>query len=93
MSGTKIEEIKSQINEVKSIMIENIEKTVKRGDNLQDLLIKSEDLERDSKVFVNRSTKLKKFLYCKNIKLIIIIISVVILILAIIGLIIYFQVK
>lgn len=41
----KVTKLKSQVDEVKKIMTDNVEKVLQRGERLEDLMDKSEDLE------------------------------------------------
>lgn len=38
-------QLQSQVNEVKDVMTQNIEKVLQRGENLEDLMDKTTDLE------------------------------------------------
>lgn len=48
----KILKIQKEIDDIKDIMHVNIEKIIQRGDSIQDLLIKSENLSFSSKAFL-----------------------------------------
>ena len=37
--------LQSQVNEVKDVMTQNIEKVLERGENLEELMVKTTDLE------------------------------------------------
>lgn len=50
--------IQNQLDETKDIMIQNIESILARGESIQDLVDKTEDLESSSKVFFNNADKL-----------------------------------
>lgn len=43
--GDKISALQSHVNDVKQIMLENVQKVLERGECLDDLLSKTEDLE------------------------------------------------
>jgi len=81
----KISAIHAELDDVKNIMQENIEKVVKRGENLQDLELTTQQLEAESGSFRVRATQLKNSIWWGNIRMKIII-GVVILV--VIGLII-----
>eukprot|EP01128_Nolandella_sp_AFSM9_P003346 TRINITY_DN1430_c0_g1_i1.p1 TRINITY_DN1430_c0_g1~~TRINITY_DN1430_c0_g1_i1.p1 ORF type:complete len:203 (-),score=49.59 TRINITY_DN1430_c0_g1_i1:575-1183(-) len=59
----KIESIKKELDQVKEVMQENIEKVVQRGDQLNDLEDKTLELEGDASLFRGRATKLKTALW------------------------------
>jgi Synaptobrevin/VAMP-like protein len=40
-----VSQIHAQVEDVKRIMLDNVEKVIERGDRLDDLLSKTEDLE------------------------------------------------
>ena len=62
----KINLIRSSIVNVKESMIDNINAIVDRGEKIDVLVDKTEDLEENSKIFKNKSTELKrKTLYNK----------------------------
>ena len=41
----KLSTLQSQVNEVKDVMTQNIEKVLQRGENLEELMVRSTDLE------------------------------------------------
>ena len=55
--GDNFTQLQAQVNEVKGVMTENIEKVLQRGERLEDLIDKTEDLEqsvsRDHKSSLN----------------------------------------
>ncbi|KAL6548260.1 hypothetical protein OROGR_008681 [Orobanche gracilis] len=53
----KLLKVKAQVSEVKSIMLENIDKTLERGENLTNLNDKSEDLRYSPKNLRNKVRK------------------------------------
>jgi len=89
----KIRGIQTQVDQVKEIMMDNIEKVLARGEKLEDLDKKAEELMTNTSVFHKKSKKLKCEMFKKNMKLICIIVTVVLIILAIIGIILYTQFK
>jgi len=56
-SYCKLEKIKDDIEEIKEVMMNNIEEMLKRGDKLEDLIKKSNDLSIESKRFLKASQK------------------------------------
>ena len=45
VSSSKMEQVQGQVNEVKVILKDNIDKVLERGDRLDDLMDKTEDLQ------------------------------------------------
>jgi synaptobrevin homolog YKT6 len=56
----KIANLIAEVDEVKGIMKESIEKMIARGDTLESLITKSDELSVSSKVFIEQSKKLNK---------------------------------
>ncbi len=54
----KILKIQQDVDEVKSIMIKNLEDMLKRGERIEDIVSKSKELSEGSKTFVKESKKL-----------------------------------
>ena len=51
--GGPLSKLQAQVNEVKDVMTQNIEKVLERGERLEDLVDKTEDLEASvSRIFV-----------------------------------------
>jgi len=89
----KIRGLKEKVDEVKAVMLENIDKVLQRGEKLEDIDRKAEELNKQTEVFVKKSKRLKCDLFKKNIYLTIIIAVVCVVILGVIGVILYFKLK
>ncbi|XP_043550987.1 vesicle-associated membrane protein 8 isoform X6 [Chiloscyllium plagiosum] len=72
----KLSHIQGQVNDVKGIMSQNIEKVLERGEKLDDLIIKTDDLQASADTFQKTSTKIARKMWWKNTKMIIIIVDV-----------------
>jgi hypothetical protein len=83
-NSDKISQIKNKLDETKTIMIDNIDKVLERGEKIDGLCEKSELLVHEASHFEGQASSLKWAMYKKKIIMII----VVILILGLIGLII-----
>jgi synaptobrevin family protein YKT6 len=59
-SYSRIEDVKGKIEDVKEIMIKNIELILERGEKIQTLVQKSTDLSESSKRFYKATRKLKR---------------------------------
>ncbi len=73
----KIQQMKKDIDETKNIMVQNIEKVLERGERIDLLVTRTEEMNEQSYKFKSGATELKKKLWWKNIKLWIVIIVLV----------------
>eukprot|EP01098_Paradermamoeba_levis_P004344 TRINITY_DN1869_c0_g1_i1.p1 TRINITY_DN1869_c0_g1~~TRINITY_DN1869_c0_g1_i1.p1 ORF type:complete len:213 (-),score=67.03 TRINITY_DN1869_c0_g1_i1:77-715(-) len=89
----KLRGLQNQVDEVKNIMLENIDKTLNRGAKLEDIDRAAEDLSQTAQVFTTKTKKLKCEMIKKNMKLTIVIVVCCVVILLIIGLVLYFHFK
>eukprot|EP00761_Pharyngomonas_kirbyi_P012128 gb/GECH01012155.1/.p1 GENE.gb/GECH01012155.1/~~gb/GECH01012155.1/.p1 ORF type:complete len:209 (+),score=44.73 gb/GECH01012155.1/:1-627(+) len=85
----KVSKVQSEINEVKDIMRDNIDRVLERGERLEDLSGRAEDLQRSSKMFVGTARKAKRKMCMRNFYITIILIIVILVILAVVILIAY----
>ncbi|KAG5555030.1 hypothetical protein RHGRI_012538 [Rhododendron griersonianum] len=65
----KLLKVKAQVSEVKSIMLENIDKAMDRGENLTILNDKAQDLRESAQQFKNQGTKIRRKLWYQNMKI------------------------
>ncbi|KAJ8022753.1 Vesicle-associated membrane protein 7 [Holothuria leucospilota] len=79
-----LSKLQRQVDDVKQIMTENIEKVLSRGELLDDLLSKTEDLEASSKSFQSSSRQVRKQFFWKNTRVTIVIVAVSVILLAVI---------
>ncbi|KAH9293603.1 hypothetical protein KI387_041193, partial [Taxus chinensis] len=61
--------VRGEINEVRTVMVENIEKILERGDKIELLVDKTSTLQDNSFHFKKQSRRLRKALWMKNVKL------------------------
>lgn len=90
MSSSKIAIVQNQINETTSIMKKNIEQVLNRGEKLEDLEKKTDDIRIESIEFEQTSRKLKDEMCWKKYQLQLIIIGVIITIVSLIIILIVF---
>lgn len=64
----KVENLVKQIESMKAVMGRNINLALERGENLQELVEKSDQTRRDSLVFKKRGDHLKKIMMWQNMK-------------------------
>ncbi|KAI9219431.1 synaptobrevin-domain-containing protein [Blastocladiella britannica] len=80
----KAKQVHAQVNEVVGIMQSNIEKVMDRGEKMETLAAKTEDLQNQSNQFKKGATKVRKAMWWKDLKLKLAIAAVVAIILIII---------
>ncbi|NXA44273.1 VAMP8 protein, partial [Eudromia elegans] len=68
----RVRELQSEVEGVKSIMTQNVERILARGENLDHLRDKTEDLEATSEHFKTTSQKVARRYWWKNVKLLLI---------------------
>ncbi|XP_025898529.1 vesicle-associated membrane protein 8 [Nothoprocta perdicaria] len=68
----RVRELQSEVEGVKSIMTQNVERILARGENLDHLRNKTEDLEATSEHFKTTSQKVARKYWWKNLKLLLI---------------------
>ena len=82
----KLHEIRLDVEDTKQVMIKNIDKTLQNVESIESLNSKTNDLQKNAKMFEKRSKRLKWNEYMKNCRFnITIILIVLILILIFIG--------
>ncbi|XP_044217672.1 vesicle-associated membrane protein 8 isoform X1 [Thunnus albacares] len=80
----KVQTLRDQVDGVKNIMTQNVDRILARGERLDDLMGKSEDLQAGAQHFKQTSQKVARSYWWKNVKLIVIIVVVVLIIVLII---------
>ncbi|CAB1426155.1 unnamed protein product [Pleuronectes platessa] len=79
-STAKFDQVQGQVNEVKVILTDNIKKVLERGDRLDDLVRKTDDMQASADSFQKTSTRVARKYWWKNVKLMIIIGIIVLII-------------
>lgn len=82
----KLLKVKAQVSEVKSIMLENIDKTIERGENLTILTNKAEDLRDSAQHFKKQGTQLRRKMWYQNMKIKLVVGGILVLLILIIWL-------
>ncbi|ONK61585.1 uncharacterized protein A4U43_C08F31500 [Asparagus officinalis] len=80
----KVLKVKAQVSEIKSIMLENIEKAVDREEKLTDLTDKTTDLHSQAQDFRKQGTKVRRKMWLKNMKIKLVVLSILLLLVLII---------
>ena len=76
-SADNIGRVRSQINDVKDVMVQNIEKVLERGEKIELLVDKTDRLNQQAFKFEKQSKRLKTAMWWKNCKMTIILTIVV----------------
>ncbi|XP_026199048.1 vesicle-associated membrane protein 8 [Anabas testudineus] len=82
----KVQSLREQVDGVKNIMTQNVDRILARGERLDDLMGKSEDLQAGAQHFKQTSQKVARAYWWKNVKLIVLIVVIVVIIVLIIVL-------
>eukprot|EP00029_Vermamoeba_vermiformis_P002664 TRINITY_DN1303_c0_g1_i1.p1 TRINITY_DN1303_c0_g1~~TRINITY_DN1303_c0_g1_i1.p1 ORF type:complete len:255 (+),score=65.63 TRINITY_DN1303_c0_g1_i1:18-782(+) len=83
-NSDKITKLKGELDEVKNVMVTNIEKVLERGEKIELLVDKTDQLNQTSVNFRKKATQLKRSMWWKNVKLTIMIILILIVVVYII---------
>lgn len=83
----KVKQVKNQIEEVKGVMIENVDRLLERGEKIDDLVDRTEVLVQQSEGFLDGSRELRRAMWWKNVKIILLIVFVVLILIFVIVLI------
>lgn len=92
-SRDRLDDLDGEVSEVTSLLKDNVDKVLRRGNKLDDIQQKAEDLESNSIQFKKRSTDLRRKMCCSNIRMTLILILVVVVIIAVIVVIVLMTVK
>jgi len=82
----KIGKVRGEIENVKEVMTENIERLLDRGEKINLLVVKTDDLSQQSLHFKRGATTLRRNMWCKNVKLMILIVVIVLVVIFLIVL-------
>jgi len=82
--GDQLSTLQNQVGEVTGVMKQNIDKVLERGDKLDDLVDKSDNLQAGAATFKTTSKRISRKYYWQNKKMMIIIVIVVLVIITII---------
>lgn len=83
-SKDKVQTLRDQVDGVKDIMTQNVDRILARGERLDDLMGKSEDLQAGAQNFKQTSQKVARTYWWKNVKMVVVIVVVVLIIVLII---------
>ncbi|KAI9115162.1 hypothetical protein K1719_014175 [Acacia pycnantha] len=80
---SKLAKVKAQVSEVKGVMMENIEKVLDRGEKIELLVDKTENLRSQAQDFKAQGTKVKRKMWIQNMKMKLIVFGIVVALLLI----------
>ncbi|XP_047309057.1 vesicle-associated membrane protein 721-like [Impatiens glandulifera] len=80
----KLSKVKAQVSEVKGVMMENIEKVLDRGEKIEVLVDKTENLHNQAQDFKNTGTKVRRKMWLQNMKIKLIVLGILIALILII---------
>lgn len=84
MSSNKAQHLQGQVDDVVGIMHQNVTEVMKRGENLNIMKNKAEDLEQGAKAFSGNATRVKRKAWWQDLKLKILIALIILVILVIV---------
>jgi hypothetical protein len=79
----KIERVKADMDDVKNVMVDNIEKVLKRGEKIELLVDKTDNLNQQSIRFKKHSNQLKQAMWWQNAKMMMFVGGVVVVVIII----------
>lgn len=82
----KLAKVKAQVSEVKGVMMENIEKVLDRGEKIEVLVDKTENLRFQAQDFQKQGTQLRRKMWYQNMKVKLVVIGIVFVLVLIIWL-------
>ncbi|MBA0588776.1 hypothetical protein Gorai_001867, partial [Gossypium raimondii] len=80
----KLLKVKAQVSEVKSIMLENIDKAIDRGESLTTLADKTENLHDQAQAYKNQGTKIRRKMWYQNMKIKMVVLGILLLLVLVI---------
>jgi vesicle-associated membrane protein 72 len=81
---SKLAKVKAQVSEVKGVMMENIEKVLDRGEKIELLVDKTENLRSQAQDFRTQGTQMRRKMWLKNMKVKLIVLGILIALILII---------
>ncbi|KAK9686030.1 hypothetical protein K7432_015282 [Basidiobolus ranarum] len=79
-NADKVKQVQGEIEQVKDVMVQNIERVLERGERIDLLVDKTDTLNQSAFAFRKRSTALKRSMWWKNTRLMVILGFVILMI-------------
>ncbi|PSR89699.1 Vesicle-associated membrane protein [Actinidia chinensis var. chinensis] len=83
---SKLAKVKAQVSEVKGVMMENIEKVLDRGEKIELLVDKTDNLRSQAQDFRTQGTQIRRKMWFQNMKIKLIVLAILLAIIMIIVL-------
>ncbi|KAL6591057.1 hypothetical protein ACP70R_033592 [Stipagrostis hirtigluma subsp. patula] len=83
---SRLSKVKAQVSEVKGIMMENIEKVIDRGQQIDGLVSRTEQLHDQASDFRQQGTRVRRKMWLQNMKMKLIVLGIIIALILIIVL-------
>ncbi|MED6192715.1 hypothetical protein PIB30_012607 [Stylosanthes scabra] len=83
---SKLAKVQNQVSEVKGVMMENIEKVLDRGEKIELLVDKTENLHSQAQDFKTSGTKIRRKMWLQNMKMKLIVLAILIVLILVIVL-------
>ncbi|MED6138407.1 hypothetical protein PIB30_073963 [Stylosanthes scabra] len=83
---SKLAKVQNQVSEVKGVMMENIEKVLDRGEKIELLVDKTENLHSQAQDFRTSGTKIRRKMWLQNMKMKLIVLAILIVLILVIVL-------
>merc|ERR1711871_925646 len=80
-SADTLHKVRGQIDEVKDVMVQNIEKLIERGEKIEILVDKTKNLNEQALEFNKRSRQVKNVMWWKNCKVMTLLVVIILMIL------------
>ena len=81
----KVDKVRAEMDDVKNVMVDNIEKVLKRGEKIELLVDKTDNLNQQSIRFKKHSSQLKHAMWWQNARLMIFVGVVVVVVVSFIA--------
>ncbi|KAI4378052.1 hypothetical protein MLD38_015592 [Melastoma candidum] len=81
---SKLAKVKAQVSEVKGVMMENIEKVLDRGEKIELLVDKSENLRSQAQDFRTQGTKIRRKMWIQNMKMKLVVFGIIVILILIV---------
>ncbi|VAI23553.1 unnamed protein product [Triticum turgidum subsp. durum] len=80
----KLAKVQAQVSEVKNVMMENIEKVLDRGEKIELLVDKTENLRSQAQDFRQQGTQVRRKMWLQNMKIKLIVLGIIVALILII---------
>lgn len=81
---SKLSKVKAQVSEVKGVMMENIEKVLDRGEKIELLVDKTDNLRSQAQDFRQQGTKIRRKMWYENMKIKLLVFAIILVLILII---------